>query len=216
MLVQDQMSSNPITIAADLPVPDALSLMREKKVRRLPVLDAKGKLVGIVSDKDLLYASPSPTTSLSVWEIHSLLSRLTVDKVMTRKLVTVTGDTPVEEAARIMADRKIGGLPVLQGTKLVGIITETDIFRALLELLGGRRKGLRATCAIPGVKGSLAKVVSTISEAGGDIVGFGLSEVKDAGIMQWHVTLKVQDIQKAALTKALKPVVDSVIDMREF
>ncbi|HUW71111.1 MAG TPA: CBS domain-containing protein [bacterium] len=216
MLVQDQMSSTPITITADLSVPDALSLMREKKVRRLPVLDAKGKLVGIVSDKDLLYASPSPTTSLSVWEINSLLSKLTVDKVMTRKLVTVTGDTPMEEAARIMADRKIGGLPVLQGTRLVGIITETDIFRALLELLGGRRKGLRATCAIPGVKGSLAKVVSAVSDAGGDMVGLGVSEVKAAGIMQWHVTLKVQDIQKAALTKALKPVVDSVIDIREF
>ena len=216
MLVQDQMSSAPITITADLSVPDALSLMREKKVRRLPVLDAKGKLVGIVSDKDLLYASPSPTTSLSVWEINSLLSRLTVEKVMTRKLVTVTGDTPVEEAARIMADRKIGGLPVLQGTKLVGIITETDIFRALLELLGGRRKGLRATCAIPGTKGSLAKVVSAVSEAGGDMVGLGVAEVKAAGIMQWHVTLKVQDIQKAALTKALKPVVDSVIDIREI
>lgn len=217
MLVQDQMSSNPITITADLPVPDALTLMREKKIRRLPVLDAKGKLVGIVSDKDLLYASPSPTTSLSVWEINSLLSKLTVDKVMTRKLVTVSGDTPVEEAARIMADRKIGGLPVLDGKgKLVGIITETDIFRSLLELLGGRRKGLRATCAIPGVKGSLAKVISAVSEAGGDMVGLGVSEVKAGGVMQWHVTLKVQDIQKAALTKALKPVVDSVIDMREF
>lgn len=217
MLVQDQMSSNPITITADLPVPDALTLMREKKVRRLPVLDAKGKLVGIVSDKDLLYASPSPTTSLSVWEINSLLSKLTVDKVMTRKLVTVSGDTPVEEAARIMADRKIGGLPVLDGKgKMVGIITETDIFRSLLELLGGRRRGLRATCAIPGVKGSLAKVVSAVSEAGGDMVGLGVSEVKAAGVMQWHVTLKVQDIQKAALTKALKPVVDSVIDVREF
>jgi acetoin utilization protein AcuB len=215
MLVHEQMSSNPVTVAPGVSVPDALSLMHERKIRRLPVLDAHGKLVGIVSDKDLLYASSSPTTSLNVWEIHSLLSRLTVEKVMTREVISVAEDTPLEEAARIMADRKIGGLPVIRGNALVGIITETDIFRSLLELLGGRRNGIRTTCSISGSKGSLAKVVASVSNAGGDIVGLGVSEVKEGGIMRWHVTLKVQDIQKDALVQALKPAVDSVLDLRE-
>jgi acetoin utilization protein AcuB len=215
MLVHEQMSSNPVTVAPGVSVPDALSLMHERKIRRLPVLDAHGKLVGIVSDKDLLYASSSPTTSLNVWEIHSLLSRLTVEKVMTREVISVAEDTPLEEAARIMADRKIGGLPVMRGNALVGIITETDIFRSLLELLGGRRNGIRTTCSISGSKGSLAKVVASVSNAGGDIVGLGVSEVKEGGIMRWHVTLKVQDIQKDALVQALKPAVDSVLDLRE-
>jgi acetoin utilization protein AcuB len=215
MLVHEQMSSNPVTVAPGVSVPDALSLMHERKIRRLPVLDAHSKLVGIVSDKDLLYASSSPTTSLNVWEIHSLLSRLTVEKVMTREVISVAEDTPLEEAARIMADRKIGGLPVMRGNALVGIITETDIFRSLLELLGGRRNGIRTTCSISGSKGSLAKVVASVSNAGGDIVGLGVSEVKEGGIMRWHVTLKVQDIQKDALVQALKPAVDSVLDLRE-
>ncbi|HUW39380.1 MAG TPA: CBS domain-containing protein [Rectinemataceae bacterium] len=215
MLVQEQMSSNPFTAAPTLAVPDALSLMHERKVRRLPIVDAHGKLVGIVSEKDLLYASPSPSTSLNVWEIHSLLSRLTVDKVMTRDVVTVAEDTPLEEAARIMADRKIGGLPVVRGSSLVGIITETDVFRALLELLGGRRNGIRATFSISGSKGSLSKAIAAVSTAGGDIVGLGVSEVKDAGVMRWHVTLKTKDVQKDALIRALTPVVNEVLDVRE-
>ncbi|MGO8694450.1 MAG: CBS domain-containing protein [Rectinemataceae bacterium] len=215
MLVQEQMSSNPVTATSGLSVTDALSLMRERKVRRLPVLDAHGKLIGIVSDKDLLYASPSPTTSLNVWEIHSLLSRLTIDKVMAHDVVSVSEDTPIEEAARIMADRKIGGLPVMRDGGLVGIITETDIFRSLLELLGGRRKGIRATFSVSDSKGSLAKAVAAVSSAGGDIVGLGISEVKESGVMRWHVTLKVQDIQKDTLVRALKPAVDTVLDIRE-
>ncbi|HTX73813.1 MAG TPA: CBS domain-containing protein [Rectinemataceae bacterium] len=215
MLVQEQMSSNPVTVAPEVSVPDALALMRERKVRRLPVVDAHGKVVGIVSDKDLLFASPSPTTSLNVWEINSLLSRLKVEKVMAREVISVTEDTPVEEAARIMADRKIGGLPVLRGSTLVGIITETDIFRSLLELLGGRRKGLRVTCSVSGAKGSFAKVLSAVTAAGGDIVGLGVVEVKDAGVMRWHATLKIQDVQRSALEKSLSPVVDRIIDIRE-
>jgi len=215
MLVQEQMSSNPVTVAPDVSVPDALALMRQRKVRRLPVLDSQGKLVGIVSDKDLLYASPSPTTSLNVWEIHSLLSRLTVEKVMTRSIVSVSEDTPLEEAARIMADQKIGGLPVLRGSSLVGIITETDIFRFFLELLGGRRKGIRVTFSLSGSKGSLAKSVAAVSAVGGDIVGLGVAEVREGGVMHWHVTLKVQDIQKDALVKALTPTAVAILDIHE-
>ncbi len=215
MLVKEQMTANPVTVKLGTPVPDALSIMRQRKIRRLLVLDAKGKLVGIASEKDLLYASASPATSLNVWEINSLLSKLLVDRFMSKKLITVTEDTPVEEAARIMADNKFGGLPVVRKGELVGIITETDIFRSLLDMLGGRRKGLRVMATVEGGKGTFAKVVDAIAAAGGDIVGMGCMEMKDAGVMRWQLTLKVQDLTKRKMETAIKPVVIAIQDIRE-
>ncbi|HRO25732.1 MAG TPA: CBS domain-containing protein, partial [Promineifilum sp.] len=129
MLVRELMTPKPIVVSPDTTVPDALHLMRDRKVRRLPVVDSHGRLVGIVSDKDLLYASPSPATTLAVWEIPDLLGKLKVEKVMTRDVFTVAEKTTLEEAARIMADKKVGGLPVMRGPDLVGIITETDLFK---------------------------------------------------------------------------------------
>lgn len=215
MLVQELMTKNPLTTTPDTSVPDALALMRQKKVRRLPVLDKTGKLVGIVSDQDLLYASPSPATSLSVFEINSLIAKITVAHVMTKKVVTITEDLPVEEAARIMADKKIGGLPVMKGTKLVGIVTETDLFRALLQLLGGRRSGVRVTVQIPGAKGTFAKISGIVSAAGGDIVGLGVTEAQGIPGDYWHMTLKVQDLTKKAVSAAFAKAGVEVVDIRE-
>jgi acetoin utilization protein AcuB len=215
MLVRERMSTKPITVTPETSVSDALRLMRESKVRRLPVLDGRGQLVGIVSDSDLLYASPSPATSLSVWEIHDLLYKLTVEKVMTRKVITVTEDTPLEEAARIMADSKIGGLPVMRGKTLVGIITETDLFKTFLALFGGRRSGVRVTVSAPGVKGTMAKIASAIFGVGGDIVGLGLSEPTTATGGDWEITFKVKDVPQGKLVEAIKPVVHEILDVRE-
>lgn len=215
MLVQELMTKNPLTTTPDTSVPDALALMRQKKVRRLPVLDKTGKLVGIVSDQDLLYASPSPATSLSVFEINSLIAKITVVHVMTKKVVTITEDLPVEEAARIMADKKIGGLPVMKATKLAGIVTETDLFRALLQLLGGRRSGVRVTVQIPGAKGTFAKVSGIVSAAGGDIVGLGVTEAQGVPGDFWHMTLKVQDLTKKAVSAAFAKAGIEVVDIRE-
>jgi len=215
MFVREKMTANPVTIRADASVPEALEFMREKKVRRLPVLDAHGKLVGMVSEKDLLYASPSPSTTLSSWEIPSILSKLKVEKIMTKKLVAILEDVPIEEAARIMADQKIGGLPVLRDGGLVGIITETDIFRALLQLLGGRRSGVRVTASIASAKGTVAAVSGAVARAGGDIVGLGMSDGAGFSGTEWLLTLKVQGIARDALVQALKPVVDEVLDVRE-
>jgi acetoin utilization protein AcuB len=135
MLIKERMTRSPITAPPEMPIQEALKLMRERGIRRLPVVDKKGKLIGIVSDRDLLHASPSDATSLSVWELNYLLSKVTLKDVMTKNVITVTPETPVQEAARIMAEKKIGGLPVVQAGKVIGIITETDLFRVLLELL---------------------------------------------------------------------------------
>jgi acetoin utilization protein AcuB len=216
MLVRDRMTLDPVTITPETSVPDALRLMTERKIRRLPVLDTQGTLVGIVSDRDLLLASPSPATSLAVWEIHDLLAKLTVEKTMTSEVITVTEDTPLEEAARIMVDNKIGGLPVMRGATVVGIISESDLFKILLELLGGRRSGVRITVHTPGTRGTLAEVTSAISEAGGDIVGLGFNEVQGAPAgSPWLNTFKVQGVAKEKLVEAMRPHVLEILDVRE-
>ncbi|QWV94362.1 CBS domain-containing protein [Geomonas oryzisoli] len=215
MLVRDRMTKNPITIIPDISVTEALRLMGEKKIRRLPVVDRSGQLVGIVSDRDLFQASPSPATSLAVWEIHDLLAKLTVEKCMAKDVITVSEDTPLEEAARIMVDRRIGGLPVVNAGKLVGIITESDLFNILLELLGGRRQGVRLTVATTGAKGTLADVTKTIYEAGGNIVGLGFSEVDGNQADTWINTFKVQGVSKETLVEAIRPHVREIMDVRE-
>ncbi len=216
MLIREYMTPNPVTVQPTTTVPVALRLMQDKHIRRLPVVDADGKLVGIVSDKDLLYASPSPATTLAVWEIPELLAKIKVDNVMTRKVITVSVKTPIEEAARIMADNKVGGLPVMQGATLVGIITETDLFKQLLELLGGRRPGVRIAVTVPDAKGTLAKITGTIFAAGGNIVGLGVNEIAGSDGMQWEIVFKVQGVAQDDLVAAIKPEVGQILDVREM
>lgn len=216
MLIREYMTPNPITVSPKTTVPVALRLMRDNNVRRTPVVDDQGSLVGIVSDKDLLYASPSPATTLAVWEIPDLLARIRVEQVMSRKVITVSVKTPIEEAARIMADAKVGGLPVLEGSTLVGIITETDLFKQLLELLGGRRPGVRITVAVPDAKGTLAQITGAIFAAGGNIVGLGVNEIGGSNGMQWEIVFKVQDVPRDELVAAVTPHVGQVLDVREI
>jgi acetoin utilization protein AcuB len=213
MLVRERMSQTPSTCTPDTSVTEALRLMKERKVRRLPVLDSHNKLVGIASEKDLLYASPSPVSSLSVWEMNYLLAKLKVEEVMTRRVITVTEDTPLEDAARSMVDNKIGGLPVMRGETMVGIVTETDLFKTFLELLGARQPGVRVTALVSGAKGTLAKITNAIFGAGGDIVAF--TQSRDATQTRWEVTAKVEDVSKDKLVEALKPVVQVILDVRE-
>lgn len=215
MFVRDHMTTSPVTITSDVSVPDALRIMRENTIRRLPVLDSRGKLVGIVSDKDLLHASPSPATSLAVWEITDLLAKLKVAKVMTRKVITVAEMTPLEEAASIMADSGVGGLPVMRGQTLVGIITESDLFKVFTQLLGGRRPGVRITVSVAGAKGTLARITSAICDAGGDIVGLGVSEIEDTAGAHWEIMFKVQDVPQDKLVEAMQPVVDQILEVSE-
>jgi acetoin utilization protein AcuB len=212
MLVGERMTRNPVTILDETSIDDALHMMRERKVRRLPVLDASGQMVGIVSDKDLLHASPSPATSLSVYELHYLLAKLNVKSVMSSPVITVTPDTPLEEAARIMVDNKIGGLPVLEDGQLHGIITETDVFKILIELLGARLPGLRVTVAVHEGKGVLAGMAQTIAELGGNIISvvtFG-----GEGEADRLITMKIGDCDAETVRAALDHAGLRVVDFR--
>ena len=211
MLVGERMSHPVITIRPDLPIIDALNLMKREKIRRAPVV-RKGVLKGIVSDKDLLNASPSPATALSIWEMNHLLSKITVDKIMSKDVLTVTEDTPIEEAARIMVDNKIGGLPVLQDGKIVGIITETDLFKIFLELMGAREFGVRVTALVQEEPGELAKLTKSITEAGGNFIAFG--QFAGENPTNRLVTFKVEGVAEEDLETLIEPLVEEIIDFR--
>jgi len=214
MLVRERMSRHPVTITADTSITEALRVMREKQVRRLPVLDESGKMVGIVSEKDLFYASPSPATSLSIYEMHYMLTRLKVTELMTADVITVSPDMPLEEAACIMADKKLGGLPVMEQGKLVGIITETDIFKVFLEMLGARDKGLRLTVEMPERKGEMARLTTAIAQLGGNILALGSMFGDDPSCSQ--VTVKVEDVPLAQLEAAMRDLNLTIVDVREI
>jgi acetoin utilization protein AcuB len=211
MLVGERMSHPVITVPPEMPVVDALNLMRREHIRRTPVVK-DGKMVGIVSDKDLLNASPSPATSLSVWEMNYLLSKITVRDVMTKKVLSVSEDTPIEEAARIMADNKIGGLPVLRDDRIVGIITETDLFKVLLELMGAREMGVRVTAIIHEERGQLARLAQAVASAGGNFVAFGQFSGEDPS--NRLVTFKVTGMDEEQVRKITEPLSERLIDIR--
>lgn len=191
MLVRDRMSRPPITIRDNVGVEEALRLMHSENVRRLPVVDRRGNMVGIVSEMDLLKVSPSPATSLSIYEIPYLLAKIKMKDVMTKDVITVTEGTPLEEAARIMADNKVGGVPVMRDSKLVGMITETDLFKTFLEMLGGREEGLRISMFVPHQPGILARITGKISEMGVNITA--LSTIMGEDPSTYLVTIRLEE-----------------------
>ena len=212
MLVKNRMTKNPITVKPDLPIAEALEWMRREQVRHFPVVNKKGKLVGIVARDDLLYASPSPVTSLSMWEVTYLMSQVTVEEAMTKEVITCSEEMPLEEAARVMFDSKIGSMPVMRDGTVVGIITESDLFEAFLELFGGHEKGVRLTVLAPYYKGSLADIATKITQAGGLILALNVFEGEDPS--NWGCTLKVTDMGKEELLEVVEPLIVEVLDVR--
>jgi len=213
MLVKERMSHPVVTVHPELPIIEALNLMKKEHIRRLPVVDKRGRLVGIVSEQDLLQAAPSSATSLSVWEVNYLIGKVIVNEVMSKDLITITENTVLEEAARIMVDNKIGGLPVVRDREVVGIITETDLFKIFLELLGAREAGVRLACLVPNISGELAQLTKAIFDAGGNVLTLGtfLGESSE----NREITLKVEGITPQSLETAIEPFVERILDIRE-
>jgi acetoin utilization protein AcuB len=213
MLVKDRMSHPVITVQPDTPLADAYNLMRKESVRRFPVVDSRGHLLGIVTEKDLLHASPSDATSLSIWEVNYLLSKITVGSVMAENVITVSENIPLEEAARIMTDNNIGGLPVLREGEIVGMITETDLIKIFLELLGARDPGVRITALVPNIPGQLAKFTKAIFDVGGNILSLGtfLGESSE----NREFTLKVEGADLKVLAEAIEPYTVRITEIRD-
>jgi acetoin utilization protein AcuB len=212
MFVGERMSRPVISVSPDAPINEILAMFRTEHIRRAPVMK-EGKLVGIVSERDLLNASPSSVTSLSVWELNYLISKVKIKDVMTKKVITVDADIPIEEAAKIMADKKIGGLPVVSSGKVVGVITETDLFKILLELMGARQKATRVTVTVPDRPGELAKITRAIASNGGDFISFGIFSGPDTDSRV--VTFKVQGIKKEKVKEILSDIVLKFWDIRQ-
>lgn len=163
MYVRDYMTTNPYSVGPDATVSDAMELMREHSVSRLPVLK-EGKLVGLVTDGMLLEVTPSKATSLSVFEVNYLLAKTKINSVMVKNVATIAPDALVEEAALLMRESNIGGLPVVENDKVLGIITETDIFNAFMNIMGFRDKGSRIAMVYTEDKpGVLADITSIIA-----------------------------------------------------
>ena len=212
MFVGERMSSPVISVTPETPIHDALVMFKKEHIRRAPVIK-DGKLVGIVSQGDLLNASPSPVSSLSVWEMNYLISKVTVRQVMTKKVKSIDVNTPIEEAARIMADSKIGGMPVMRSGVIAGMITETDLFKILLELMGAREKAIRVSALVEDKPGQLAKVTKAIADAGGNFVSFGIFSGPDTSSKM--LTFKVAGMKKETVKAALDKVVKKFWDIRQ-
>ncbi len=164
MFVRMWMTADVVTVPPETPILEAQEIMRKHGVRRLPVVNKRGKLLGIITKSDILEASPSDATTLSIWELNYLLARTTVEQIMVKAedLIIVSPNDPIERAALLMRKHKVGGLPVIEGTQLVGIITESDIFEVLLKLLGVHQRGTRLTLELEDRPGALAEALEVI------------------------------------------------------
>ncbi len=200
MQVHECMTVNPIIISPKTTYAQASRLLRVKKLHALPVVDKEGQLVGIVTEKDLL--DISPVAVLGVHTISAHLSAITVEEAMTRRVITVQEDCPLEDAARILIDNKIGNLPVMRGNQLIGVITESDIFRAMTDAFGGRSEGLRITIRLLEDKGELGAVTDGIVQLGGKLIS--LSTYWGGDPFKRRITLKVQGVNREELLMLLE------------
>ncbi len=210
MLVKHRMTPSPITITPDTKVPDALRIIREKRINYLPVLDKKGKLIGIVSKTDLQQAGPSKATTLTVFEANYLLAHLEVREVMNEP-ITIPEDAPLEEAARVMIENQIGCLPVMRDGELVGIITETDIFKAFVEILGSGEPVLRITLRSPDVPGELARLTGVIAKLGGNL--HSVASFRSEDPQHVYFTFRLDGVEEETLLPALKELGEEVVNI---
>lgn len=200
MFVKDYMTSNPITISSATPILEALGTMKKQKIRQLPVVD-KGVLKGLVSERELLTVTPSPATTLSIYEMNYLLAKMVVKEVMVRNPITVEPGCSLEEAALIMRDNKIGCLMVVEDNKLTGIITQTDIFDAFVKAFGFRRAGTRVVVETTDRIGALAELLQIVKELEINLIGVVCMEKADHKV---HVMLRLSTAEPAQVVEKIQ------------
>jgi len=217
MFVRNHMQSDVITIPPTASVEDALYIMRENQIQQLPILDFDGRLLGMVTDRDLLLVSPSPTAALTIHEMMFALSNLKVSEIMPEETLTVDPGAPLEEAARIMIDNKLDALPVVDETGLIGLITERDVFRTFVEYLRTDQPAVEITILMPYVLGTIAYLCRLIAEAGGSILNIGTFSGR--GEDTFTVSVKIGDIPisraREIVERAESEKGCQLLDMRE-
>ena len=173
MFVKDRMTTNPVTVTETTPIVEAGEIFRKNNFARLPVVRDE-KLVGIITQEDLLKVTPSAATTLSVWELNYVLSKLQVKDAMTKNPITIRSDVTLEEAALLMREKEIGALPVVENDTLVGIITESDIFEAFLDLMGLKETGTRLAIDLENRIGAVADLTEFLKQQGVSIISMAI------------------------------------------
>lgn len=201
MKVYQRMSTNVITVSPETTYREVAAIFKENDIRRVPVLNQQGKMVGIVTDADLNRNSPSEATALSIHEINTLLDKIQVRQIMSSPVFAVSKDCGISAAARFMLEKDIECLPVMDGDEVVGIITETDIFKAFVEAVGGGIPGMRLDMLVPDRPGMLSAIADAIGEAGGNIVS--ITTFEDVDDSQGWISIKEQGADQVKLEKAL-------------
>jgi len=216
MLVRDYMTRHPLMATQQMSVVEAQKFMGENKIRHLPVVGDGKRLLGLVTRQRLL-VDPGRLGSLSVWDIARTLSSLKVSDVMLKvpEVVTIDSDLTIEEAARIMVEKRIGCLPVVEKGILVGILTELDLLAQLSELMAAREHGVRVTIRMPsGVPGELAKLVSAIAARGWGIEACGGSPSPKAP-GKWDAVIKLKVTMDEARATLGQIPDQEIVDIRE-
>lgn len=214
MFVRMWMTADLVTVPPETPILEAQEMMKRHNVRRLPVVNKRGKLMGIVTKNDIQEAGPSDATTLSIWELNYLLARTTVGQIMVKAedLITVSPNDPIERAALLMRKHKVGGLPVVEGHQLVGIITESDVFKILLELLGVYKKGTRITVELEDRPGALAEALEVLREHEANVLSIVTCEECRTTPDHAVVVLKIDTYDWRKIVKDLKEKKINVLD----
>ncbi|MBT8764248.1 CBS domain-containing protein [Desulfohalobiaceae bacterium Ax17] len=201
MLIKDWMTKDVITVTPDTSMMKASKILKDKNIRRLPVVDERGKLVGIVTDRDIKEASPSKATTLDVHELYYLLSEIKVKDIMTPNPYTININDTVEKAAAKMLDKKIEGLPVVDDDQnVVGIITDTDIFKVLVNITGVYLDGVQMGFKLPNEPGSLKKILDDLRAHKARIISIlSAYEQPEPGFR--HVYIRIHGMEKAEENK---------------
>lgn len=211
MIIADRMKKNPGVATPDMSISDARAKMKADKVHRLPVLDDDRHLVGVISEKDILLSTPSPASTLSTFEMNALLAKLKVKDIMSKNPVTITKKTTIEEAVRLMVENDLSCLPVMEGDFLVGIVSKSDLFKILLELLGAKHEGVRVEALVEDKVGIMADLTEKFTKEGINILSLGTLDgsTDDTKV----ITFKLQNAKKEQVKKIVEPYAKS-LDVR--
>lgn len=204
MYVRNRMTKDPYVISWNASISDAVALMKEKSLKRVPVVEGE-KVVGILTLGDINKVSPTAATSLSVFEINYLLNKLIVKDAMSKKLISIEAEELLESAAVLMREEGISTLPVVENDKLVGIITESDIFDAFIDMLGFRDKGSRVTVEAENIPGSMAEIANIYKSLGINISRIAVFEENGVtGVIIRSDATETTEIEKELNEKGYK------------
>ena len=212
MIIADRMKKNPVTATPEMSISEASAKMKAEKVHRLPVLDDEKNLVGVISEKDILLAAPSPASTLSTYEINYLLSRLKVRNIMSRNPATISSDTTIEEAVKLMVESDLSCLPVMENGYLVGIVSNSDLFKILLEMLGDKYTGIRVEALVKDKVGVVSDLSAAFAKTGINIISLGTIEGPEPS--QKVLTFKLDNCTEEQVRAIIEPVSISV-DIRK-